>query len=322
MTPQLTGFIGITDARWNEFHRQRAPSTVNFWQPGGSRAFKAVAPGEPFIFRSNKRHGGRITGFGFFAAWTPMTAAQAWLNFETANGADTAEEFFGSLARLRRSFATGARDAPSIRNHVIGNIVLTTPVFFDPADWIEGPAGWPDNVVAGMRFDLAVGEGRRIWEACRALSLATPAHRPMVEANLELLDGPKFGSERRVMPRLGQGAFRAVVIETYKRACAVSGEHSLPVLEAAHIRPYSGDGTHTVNNGLLLRSDIHRLFDLGYVTVTPDYTFKVGDRLREEFNNGRAYYGLNGQKIHLPNDTQRYPDREALDWHARERFAG
>ena len=62
-----------------------------------------------------------------------------------------------------------------------------------------------------------------------------------------------------------------------------------PVLEAAHIKPYGRGGEHRVDNGLLLRSDLHRLYDQGYVTVTADYVFKVGERLREEFRNGRSY---------------------------------
>ena len=89
---------------------------------------------------------------------------------------------------------------------------------------------------------------------------------------------------------LGQGIFRVSVLDACDRACAVTGEHSLPVLEAAHIMPYADGGTHDVTNGLLLRSDIHRLFDLGYVTVTPEYRFKVSDALAEDFHNGRTYY--------------------------------
>jgi putative restriction endonuclease len=72
-----------------------------------------------------------------------------------------------------------------------------------------------------------------------------------------------------VRPRLGQGTFRIATIQAYERACAVTGEHSLPALEAAHIRPFAEGGTHDVSNGLLLRADLHRLFDRGYVTVTP-----------------------------------------------------
>jgi predicted restriction endonuclease len=71
------------------------------------------------------------------------------------------------------------------------------------------------------------------------------------------------------------------VTDAYGRSCAVTREHSLPVLEAAHIRPCAQAGAHDVRNGLLLRSDLHRLFDIGYVTVTPD--------LRLEVRNGRKH---------------------------------
>ena len=90
-----------------------------------------------------------------------------------------------------------------------------------------------------------------------------------------------------VRPRLGQGTFRVAVTDAYSRACAVTGEHSLPVLEAAHIRPYALTGPHDINNGLLLRADLHRLFDLGYLTVTPDHALHVSERLKADYDNGR-----------------------------------
>jgi hypothetical protein len=71
-----------------------------------------------------------------------------------------------------------------------------------------------------------------------------------------------------------------------RRACAVTGEHSLPVLEAAHIRPYARGGEHDVANGLSLRTDIHRLFDKGYVTVDEDAKFVVGRRLKQASRTG------------------------------------
>jgi putative restriction endonuclease len=63
----------------------------------------------------------------------------------------------------------------------------------------------------------------------------------------------------------------------------VTKEKALPVLQAAHIQPVSQGGRHLVSNGLLLRSDIHTLFDRGYVTITPDYQFRASRRLRIEF---------------------------------------
>jgi putative restriction endonuclease len=89
---------------------------------------------------------------------------------------------------------------------------------------------------------------------------------------------PRHGEPVLVRPRLGQGAFRVLVTDVYRRRCAVSGERTLPALDAAHIRPYGEGGEHAAQNGLLLRRDIHSLFDAGYVTVTPDLRFEVSRR--------------------------------------------
>jgi putative restriction endonuclease len=70
----------------------------------------------------------------------------------------------------------------------------------------------------------------------------------------------------------------------------------------------------------LLRRDIHSLFDAGYVTVTPDFQFKVSKRIREQFANGKHYYALDGQSIGLPDNPVHAPDRDALAWHNTERF--
>jgi len=94
------------------------------------------------------------------------------------------------------------------------------------------------------------------------------------------------------------------------------------VLEAAHIRPYADGGLHRVTNGLLLRTDLHRLYDRGYVTVTPELRFEVGSRLKHEWHNGKAYYALHGRKVAEPADAADRPDRALLDWHAREVFRG
>ena len=113
-----------------------------------------------------------------------------------------------------------------------------------------------------------------------------------------------------------------LVTDTYNRRCAITQERTLPALEAAHIRPYVDGGAHEAQNGLLLRRDIHSLFDAGYVTVTPDLHFEVSRRIKEEFDNGRHYYELHGQTIHAPEDALRHPDSVALRWHNDNRFNG
>ena len=87
------------------------------------------------------------------------------------------------------------------------------------------------------------------------------------------------------------------VSDLYSRRCAVTGERTPPVLDAAHIKPYDQAGPHDPRNGLLLRTDLHRLLDSGYVTVTPDLRFWVSTRIREEFANGRDYYALDGRQL-------------------------
>jgi putative restriction endonuclease len=102
----------------------------------------------------------------------------------------------------------------------------------------------------------------------------------------------------------------------HEARCAITGEKTLPALEAGHIRPYAKSGPHEIRNGLLLRSDLHNLFDLGYLTVTLDYRVEVSRRIREEFENGRHYYALHGQSLAvLPRHEGSRPAPEFLQWH-------
>jgi hypothetical protein len=70
--------------------------------------------------------------------------------------------------------------------------------------------------------------------------------------------------------RLGQAAFKALVQEAYTAAAQSPETKTVPVLQAAHIRPVTEEGENRVDNGLLLRSDVHTLFDRGYLGVHPD----------------------------------------------------
>jgi putative restriction endonuclease len=110
------------------------------------------------------------------------------------------------------------------------------------------------------------------------------------------------------------------VTDTYRRRCAVSGEKTLPALDAAHIRPYADGGEHRLPNGILLRRDLHSLFDAGYVTITPEFKFEVSRRIREEFENGRHYYALHGQAVAAPDDPAHRPERSVLVWHNENLF--
>ena len=135
-------------------------------------------------------------------------------------------------------------------------------------------------------------------------------------------EGPVRGRIVPVWQRLGQGAFRVLVTDTYEHRCAVTREKALPVLEAAHIQPVTEGGPHSVSNGLLLRSDVHTLYDRGYVTIAPDPRFHVSRRLKKDFDIGEHYYQLDGSTIWVPRGADRRPRRELLEWHADTVFHG
>ncbi len=87
------------------------------------------------------------------------------------------------------------------------------------------------------------------------------------------------------------------------------------MVEASHIKPFAAGGEHAVPNGLPLRRDLHRLFDLGFVTVRPDHRFEVSRALRDAYRNGRVYYELAGREIRLPRDSAEQPAPALLEWH-------
>jgi hypothetical protein len=111
--------------------------------------------------------------------------------------------------------------------------------------------------------------------------------------------------------RQGQPAFRKKLMTAYRR-CAVTGCTIEQVLEAAHISPYRGDHTNHVTNGLLLRADVHTLFDLGLLKVHPNYRIDADDHILHALNISK------GQVINLPSDPALHPNREALEQKAKE----
>ena len=90
----------------------------------------------------------------------------------------------------------------------------------------------------------------------------------------------------------------------------------LQALEVAHIKPISEGGQHETANGILIRPDLHRLFDRGYVTVTPDHCCRVSRKLRDDFHNGEEYMQLAGTELWVPYAAEDRPRREFLEWHA------
>ena len=300
--------IALTDKDWFEtLRRHPTLDEVNFWAPSPTN-FRALQPGELFLFKLHSPHN-VIVGGGIFAYSNSLPCSLAWEAFGETNGALSSQEMRTRITKYRKQ---GQNDQSDFE---IGCRILTQPFFFEETDWIPQPANWSPNIVSLKTYNTDNKEGLQLWKDVNDRLSRQPGN----ELAEELV---RYGKPQRVRPRLGQGAFRVLVTDIYERRCAVTQERTLPALEAAHIRPYRYGGEHDAQNGLLLRRDIHSLFDTGYVTVTPDLNFEVSRRIREEYENGRHYYALHGKRINAPESLVERPDPVALTWHNEYCFKG
>lgn len=301
--------VAVTDKDWFEhLRRQPALAEINFWSPS-PKSFQALQPGELFLFKLHAPIN-MIVGGGIFAFANAMPLSLAWETFGEANGAQSLTEMRTRILRYRRveDEAKGSIE--------IGCRILTQPFFLPEEEWIEPPRSWSKNIVSFRGFSTDESEGLRLWERVQAASERSGPRSALAESPA------RFGEPTLIRPRLGQGAFRLLVTDVYNRRCAITGERTLPALEAAHIKPYAEGGEHMASNGILMRRDVHSLFDAGYVTVTPEHRFVVSRRIREEFENGRHYYALDGASLALPKHPDAQPEANALRWHNKYRFLG
>jgi len=295
----MKSFVAITDRDWFDLLRSQPQiEEVNFWQPSGSRQFKALNLGELFLFKLHSPND-YIVGGGLYAHSSLLPISLAWETFGISNGAQSLTEMRTRVEKYRR------HKSDRISDYTIGCIILEQPFFLSEDQWIPVP-DWKPNIVQGRSYDLSVEPGASLW---RSLQSA-------MQNSLSVTDeSVGYGSPVLSLPRLGQGSFRILVTDAYDRRCAVTNERTLPALDAAHIMPYSENGLHTIDNGILLRRDLHALFDKGYVTVNQSLVVEVSRRIKEEFENGRDYYRLHGNPIRVPAHPMNRPSAEYLEWH-------
>ena len=217
---------------------------------------------------------------------------------------------------MRRKIEKYRPQVHSIKtDYDIGCVLLQSPFFFPQEEWIPA-SDWPPSIMRGKGYDTSEVRGNEIWiqvqDRLTQLKVAAPA----------LEEDHRTGTPQIVLPRLAQGLFRVHVTDAYNRRCAFTGSPVLHVLDAAHIKPFAQSGPNSIHNGILLRQDVHTLFDRGYITITPEYRTEVSKRIKEEFKNGHEYYSAHGAKIRLPEDPHALPDPKFLRWHNDNAFIG
>ena len=301
-------YVGVTDKNWYQQLRAEKVDEVNFWNPGTS-PFRALKENELFLFKLHYPDN-YIVGGGFFVRYTQLPPFLAWDAFGRKNGTTSLDELNSRIEKYRgRNSIT-----PTTQ---IGCTILTEPFWLDERDWLPVPE-WSKSIVKGKSYSTDTDVGRKLFSDIQErIARSLNCQQPGIEDVT-----PRF-AEGITRHRLGQGAFRIAVTDAYQRRCAITGEKTLPVLQAAHIVPVSENGLHLVNNGILLKSDFHTLFDKGYITLTKDYRIEVSHRLHDDYGNGKDYYGFHGHTMMiLPNEIDQRPDPRFIEWHNDHIFLG
>lgn len=300
-------YVGVTDKNWYEQLRAEGVDEVNFWNPGAS-PFKALSENELFLFKLHYPDN-YIVGGGFFVRYTQLPPFLAWDAFGRKNGTESYSELLQRIEKYRGRNSITPSDQ-------IGCTILTEPFWFEESEWIPVPE-WSKSIVKGKTYSTETEVGQRLYR---------DVQDRLSYSGLDVVSGRAEKERYRegvAKHRLGQGAFRIAVTDAYQRRCAITGEKTLPVLEAAHILPYAENGPHTVTNGILLKSDFHTLFDEGYITITPEYRIEVSHRLHDDYGNGKDYYKYHGQKILIiPDQRTQRPDPHYIEWHNDHIYLG
>jgi putative restriction endonuclease len=297
--------IAPTDLTWFEVLREELPAPeINFWTPTPWNISR-LKQGDRFYFLLKAPYR-KIGGYGHYRYYENMSAREAWNRFGKGNGVGDLAEL---VARTSKYADRHSATFVPTENPEIGCIILGRPVFFEenrffkPEDYGKS---FPRQVVRLKYFDEDFADD------------SVEGVKPLVGSQepFRLVDekGRNYRS-RRVRDRAGQAVFRQKVLAAYGQRCCVTGESSLEVLDAAHIQPYVNSESNHIQNGLAFRTDLHKLFDAGLITIDDDYRLVTSNRLKSE-----GYASYHGQKVLVPDEGSHKPSTEALEVHRRVVF--
>src|SRR5262245_40867384 len=158
--------VAVTDRDWFDHLRSlQGLNEVNFWAPSAT-PFRALAPGELFLFKLHSPDN-FIVGGGVFAHANILPCSLAWEAFREANGAASLEEMRTRIMRYRRNEVDNRSDFQ------IGCRILTQPFFLDRENWIDVPPSCSPNTVPSESYQTNDRDAKYVWDNIASAIVST-----------------------------------------------------------------------------------------------------------------------------------------------------
>ena len=204
------------------------------------------------------------------------------------------------------------QERTSRESTTVGSEPRREPFLFDKtpdANWYLTPNGWNyvfDEIIPslGPEIEQKYGSSEKLSQDPKLLGSLVSNESDDSALNYHLVS-------RIIKQRRGQPDFRRKLLSAYGGVCSVTGSNATEALEAAHITPVAHNGTMAISNGILMRADVHTLFDLGLLTVNPEnMRVELSESLRDT-----DYAYLHDKKINLPILESNLPSVGELSIH-------
>ncbi len=286
-------------------------SATNFWTlktKDPDPQLVHVKPGTLVIYVMQEGGHHIIVGGGYFVSWRELQAKEAWGCFGVRNGQSSYEDFLAEIERQG-----GNEHSPLMSTILFGTFIFSRRETLMVPDEFK-----PDFDNADSRFILSLNDplGRYLQRLLR--DRRAGLHTDEYSSDWR---GIYYLAAKQVEHSDIDG-FYAAVMAAYDFKCAITGSAAMPLLDVTNIQPCYNNTFQSVQNGILMRCDLHRLFSEGYITLcyqdAESILVKVSKSV--ETVGAKEYMRFDGTKLTLPQDKDKWPKREYLEWHRNKCF--
>lgn len=312
--PQRVYLVGVTYPWYQAIKAHYIVSgsrSVNCWTSlAESSNFKGPVPdpGSLVLFIVKRNGQEFICGGGFFCVSRTLEPSKAWDLFGVNNGADSYQDF---LFQLKEG---GWNDGEKmISNELNGCFALSRHEAYPIPKQLDV------NVETGSTICYSLDSPQGRFLALVAMHRRSPHLRPGTFNNewpgIYLMAAEKHASDYSIV-------FFTRMLRAYDFRCAITGDRTQPLLDVAHIRTFYDERFTRPGNGIVMRTDIHRLFSQGYITCEYSSDNEVIVIVSKDLvvQGGREYMKYDGVKLLMPDDKAMWPNRDYLVWHHERRF--